>query len=248
MNSNQIIDLVKVSIPEAKRQSVEKLNFYGSGCSTIEKCTTVRTAMEKLFPNAEVIIESDILGTAIALFGKSKGVACILGTGSNAAVYDGTKFIDQIKSLGYLLGDEGSGAYIGKHILHDYLHETMPENLRIKFNEQYPTNMVIILHRLYKQDFPNRYLADFAPFASANRGHDYIENLLKKAFNAFIRFQLDILTIDKFNCEIGFVGSVAFNFQDVLTECLQQHGYQVGKIIKTPLEALVKHQLELFKK
>lgn len=241
MDENQIVDLINKSIPKKVLSKADELYFYGAGCSNNDKCTIVNNALSRVFANSKIEVSNDLLASARALFGSNNGIACILGTGSNAAVYNGVDFDDKINSLGYMLGDEGSGAYIGKRLLIDFLHNDMPKDLYQKFAKEYNLNFHDVLDRIYKQDFPNRYLASFTPFASKNIKDSYIIEIIESSFDAFIKYQLDSLNFDKATASIGFVGSIAYHFKEILQSRLELNNYKLASIISAPMDGLVEY-------
>lgn len=243
VDENQIVDIVNQCIPTQERVIVDSLHFYGAGCSNVQKCNIVQSALNQSFSNASIEVTNDLLASARALFGHSAGVACILGTGSNAAVYSGFDFVDQIKSVGYLLGDEGSGAYIGKQLLIDFLHRDLPTDLHQKFEIKYNFDINEVLDKVYKQKFPNRFLASFTPFATDNIDNEYIQNLISQSFGNFVRHQLNTLNFDKNANKVSFVGSVAFYFREILKSILESNGYSVGQILPSPMPGLVDFHL-----
>ncbi len=240
MSKEEIRALLIVSFSDkGQRNSVDKLYFYGAGCSHNEQCVIVKHALEMAFPKADIWVASDLLASAKALFGSSKGVACILGTGSNAAVYNGTEFTDTISSLGYILGDEGSGAYIGKKIIAAFFHNELPLALQKDFQTCYTIQLQQVLNRVYKQDFPNRYLAGFAPFAAKNLSDPFIYSLVYEALQNFVKYQLAGLSFDKQDYKVGFVGSVAFYFRTVLESLILEKGYILSGIMAAPMDSLM---------
>ena len=180
------------------------------------------------------------MGAARALCGHQKGVACILGTGSNSCYFDGKKITKNSPGLGYVLGDEGSGAYLGKKVLQYYLYNTFDEELRYRFDAKYTTNQVEILDNLYKKPLPNRYLASFTIFLAENRGHYMIENILEDGFNDFF-FNHLCKYRESWNYPIHFVGSVAFGFRDVIKELISSYEFEAGKILKKPMDGLIEY-------
>jgi len=244
VDSKDIEQIVKIAFKDFDCKQVSGLIFYGAGCSLADKCTLIHGAFSAVFINADIQVHSDLLAAARALFADTAGVACILGTGSNATVYDGEAFLDRIKSMGYLIGDEGSGSYIGKQILQSYLRGLMPEDLKKAFESTYKIEIPKLLDRLYKQAFPNRYLASFAAFASDHAQHGFIRNIVRSSFQDFIQFQLKTLRF-KIELPIGFVGSVAYYFQDILKDELEASAFVCGHIIKEPIHNLVKYHLEV---
>jgi len=245
MNSPDIVELVDSTFLGINKDEVSSIYFYGAGCSNKEKCTLVKNALQYSFPKANVFVAEDLLASARALLGNKAGVACIIGTGSNAAVFDGENFTSQIDSLGHLLGDEASGAVIGRQLVIDYYRKVMPNELRTKFENDFDISLSNVLEKVYKEEFPNRYLASFAPFASKNIENEYINNLMNFIFDEFIEYQLGVINFNKDKMEIGFVGSIAYYFQDNLKDRLITKGYKIGKIIKAPIKDLVEYHINL---
>ncbi|HEX8461241.1 MAG TPA: N-acetylglucosamine kinase, partial [Segetibacter sp.] len=186
LNQEQIIELLKVElIKKIKDIEVEEVHFYGTGLSNPANVTIITKSLKKIFAKATVKVNTDILAAARALCGTGKGIACILGTGTNSCYYNGKKVMKNSPGLGYVLGDEGSGAYLGKKVIQYYLYNTFEEDLKSKFDQQFQTNQMEILDNVYKKPFPNRYLATFTRFLSENRGHYMIENILEDGLNDF---------------------------------------------------------------
>lgn len=223
-----------------KNTTVDKLFFYGAGCANPENAKNVKKALQSVFPSAHVSVNTDLMAAAKALCGDQKGIACILGTGSNSCYYNGKTIVRNSPGLGYVLGDEGSGAYLGKKVLQYYLYDTFDEDLRARFDAKYVTTRVEILDAVYKQSFPNRYLASFALFLAENRGHYMIENIIEDGLNDFF-FQ----HLNKYNevwkYPVNFVGSVADGFKDVIKSLCESYEFDLGKILKTPMEGLVRY-------
>ena len=223
------------------RQQVRAVHYYGAGVSSAAKAEVISRAMRQLFPQAEVTVTEDLLAAARALLGRGPGFAAILGTGTNSCLYDGEKITYNVDSLGYFLGDEGSGSYIGKRLLRDYLRQQLPEGLSEPFRETYELgSRNDILDRLYNQPLPNRYLASFAKFAYDHNNVSYCRDIVLQGFEAF--FQNLVLHYPRyqdysFNC----VGSVGYNFRDALTQVARAHGMEVGKIIRSPIDDLVSY-------
>ena len=173
-----------------------------------------------------------------ALFGDKEGIACILGTGSHSCHYDGKEIINKAVSLGYIIGDEGSGNHIGKQLLRDYCYKKMPTELSEKFENEYDTEIPSIIDNIYHKNQVSRYLASFSRFAYENIEHDYIRNLCSKCFDEFIEYFILRYKTSK-DLEIGFVGSIAYYFQDLLSERLENQKLRLGKVIKSPIEGLI---------
>lgn len=171
-------------LPRLKKANIQEIFYYGTGCANPSNAKIVRKALEALFPEAKIEVTHDLMGAARALCGREKGIACILGTGSNSCFYNGKKIIKNSPGLGYVLGDEGSGAYLGKSNQY-YLYGIFDEELRGRFDLSYTTTPAEILENVYKKPLPNRYLATFTTFLAENRGHYMIENILEDGLNDF---------------------------------------------------------------
>lgn len=224
---------------------VTEVYFYGAGCSTPEKKDIVRKALNRSFPTAKhIFVGHDLLATARALLGKEKGFAAILGTGCNSCLYDGNDVSMNIDSLGYLLGDEGSGSYIGKKIVRDFMRGRLEAPLQARFKERFQiADNEQIFTTLYTTQFPNRYLASFCKFADEYVDHPYIRNKVRDSFRDFFK-NLTSKYPDykdyKFNC----IGSVGFVFKDILEEVALSYDMHMGKVLKSPLVDLVKFHIE----
>jgi N-acetylglucosamine kinase-like BadF-type ATPase len=241
LNAGQIEQVLTIELlPKIKNFLVDGIYYYGTGCGSAINRTIVQKALRKIFPIAAIQVTHDLMGAARALCGKQKGVACILGTGSNSCYFDGKKIVKNSPGLGYVLGDEGSGAYLGKKVLQYYLYNTFDEELRYKFDAKYTTNQAEILDNLYKKPLPNRYLASFAIFLAENRGHYMIENILEDGFNDFF-FNHLCKYRESWNYPIHFVGSVAFGFRDVVKELISSYEFEPGKILKKPMDGLIEY-------
>jgi N-acetylglucosamine kinase-like BadF-type ATPase len=239
LNTQQIIDILKKELkPKISKVAVDEVYYYGTGCANPVNAKSVKNAVSKVFQDAAVTVTHDLMGAARALCGKNKGVACILGTGSNSCYYDGKKIVKNSPGLGYVLGDEGSGAYLGKKVLQYYLYGTFDDELRGRFDLAFTTNTSEILENVYKKPFPNRYLAGFAKFLAENRGHYMIENIIEDGLNDF--FFLHICKYkESWTLPISFTGGVAFGFKDVIKQLCNSYELELGKIMKTPMEGLV---------
>jgi N-acetylglucosamine kinase-like BadF-type ATPase len=180
------------------------------------------------------------MAAARALCGHEKGVACILGTGSNSCYYDGRRIVRNSPGLGYVLGDEGSGAYLGRKVLQYYLYNTFDEDLRARFDATYVTNPVEILENVCKKPLPNRYLASFAKFLGDNRGHYMIENIIEDGLNDFFFTHLCKYR-EVWKLPVSFVGGVAFGFKDVLKDLCAAYEFELGKILKNPMPGLIEY-------
>ncbi|MFK8103040.1 MAG: hypothetical protein AB8G15_10965 [Saprospiraceae bacterium] len=222
---------------------VSKIVFYGAGCSDVHRCMIVEKALQQVFPNAKVEVEHDLLASARACCLNTVGIACILGTGSNSCSYDGKEIIDNVTNLGHMVGDEGSGSYIGKMLIRGYFYREMPEDIKTAFEAAYPMGEKALLTEIYSVEAPNVYLASYSKFMSNHKHHPYIKGLVKEAFLEFT--ERHILKYDNNqNITVHFVGSVAFHFSDILSQVLGEKGLTLGKIIKKPIDRLVQYHLE----
>jgi len=241
-------ELMATILDEELRPQVEAVGysqvwFYGAGCSTQANNRIVTEHLTRIFPKAEIWIHHDILGAARALFGKSEGIACILGTGCNSCFYDGKEVFSPIPSLGYLFGDEGAGADLGKKLLGRYLKQQLPIHLSEAFEKRYNLTLESILNSLYNKPFPNRYLASFALFLKDHDTDPYVRNLVYSSFIEFIEAHV-IRYPDYKKYPTAFIGSIAWFFQDILLEAAGFHSIMVSAIRQAPIESLIDFHLK----
>jgi N-acetylglucosamine kinase-like BadF-type ATPase len=239
LDGTQMVSIIRQELlPALGKVSVDELYFYGTGCKAPANRRMVKQALRKVFTGADVMVDSDLFGAARALCGNGPGVACILGTGSNSCYYNGKKIVRNSPGLGYVLGDEGSGAYLGKKVLQYYLYSTFDEDLRARFDAKYLTNASEILEHVYKKPLANRYLASFALFLAENRGHYMIENIVEDGLNDFF-FHHVIKYREAWTLPVHFVGGVAYGFRDVVTELCSNYEITLGRILANPMEGLI---------
>jgi len=243
ISSEEIMDLIKKTFDSVDiYNQIERIFFYGTGCIKNHNTSVIVDGLSPFFRKASINIEDDMLGAARSLFGTKQGIACILGTGANSSKYDGKEIIEKIPALGYILGDEASGAYFGKILINNFFKKVMPEDLSRKFEEQYHPEMSEVLNKVYKQVFPNRYLAKFTHFISQNIEHQYIIDLLKYGFEAFI--QNNIAKYEDYqNFNVGFVGSVAHHFSETLKRSGSENQINIIQILEKPIEGLIDYHL-----
>jgi len=243
LTTEQIVLLLqKELMPKLKKVQVNAVHFYGTGLTNAENVKTIQSALKQLFSVAKISIETDLLAAARALCGKEKGVACILGTGSNAGYFNGKKLMKNSPGLGYVLGDEGSGAYLGKKVIQHYLYKTFDEELSIQFEKRFAVTKDQILNSVYKQPLANRYLASYAIFLAENRGHYMIENMIEDGINDFFFNHLYKFR-ESWTMPIGFVGSIAFGFKDVLKNLCDTYELELGKVLKKPMDGLIHYHI-----
>ena len=235
--------LEKELLPSLKGIKVDEVYYYGTGCINPNNNQIVKRSIKNIFKElTKVEVTHDVMAAARALYADDKGVACILGTGSSSCYYNGKKIVINKPGLGYVLGDEGSGAYLGKKVLQYYLYNTFDEELTGRFNIKYKISITDILESVYKKPLANRYLASFTPFLSENRGHYMIENIIEDALNDFF-FHHICKFRESWTLPVSFVGGVSYYFQDVLKELCRSYEFTIGKILKNPMEGLaVYHQ------
>ena len=241
VDSGQVQAIVRNELlPKLKQQEVSVIHYYGTGCLDPRNAKMMKMAIGKVFPVARITVENDLTGIAKAACAHKKGIANILGTGSNSCYFDGKKIVKNSPGLGYVLGDEGSGAYLGRKVIQYYLYGTFDEDLRYKFDDKYKTNASEILETVYRKPLPNRYLAGFCLFLAENRGHYMIENIIEDGLNDFFFTHLCKFT-ESWKYPIHFVGGVAYGFRDVIKELCNSYEFELGKILKNPMEGLIEY-------
>ncbi len=216
---------------------VNEIFFYGAGIINLERGEVVRLALRHIFPDARIETHSDVLGASRALFGSEAGIACILGTGSNACLYDGQQVLAGIPPLGFILGDECSGAVLGKKLLSDYFKNVMPTDVQTLFGEEYFPTEADVLRNVYREERPNKYLAGFTPFLSNHIEKAYCHDLVTNSAREFFERNINQLPeAQKF--ALGFVGSVAWNFQSIIQSLASEYGFSEAVILKGPIDRL----------
>lgn len=244
--TESIRDVIRHAVkPNLGKHEIHQLYFYGAGCSLDEKKRVVHTGIAEVFPDVVIEIKDDLLGAARALCGRESGIACILGTGSNSCLFDGDQVVDNIPSLGFILGDEGSGGHLGKLLLHAYFYREMPEELRLDMQKSYTMDRRLILDGVYHKPQSNRFVASFAHFTSVHKSHPFIQELIRFAFDSFLK--ASVFKYEHYKSKpIGFIGSVAYNHQDIMRELLNGYGLTVSQFIKNPMETLINyHQVSI---
>ena len=189
--------------------------------------------------SGSIEVNTDMLAAARGLRGHEPGITCILGTGSNSCYYDGEKIVDNVSPLGFILGDEGSGACLGKLLVGDILKNQMTPELKEKFLKQFNLTAGEIIDRVYRKPFPNRFLASLSPFLAQNINEPCVHSLVVNSFLSFLK--RNVMQYDYQHNKVHFIGSVAFYYQDLLTEACQMVGIQLGNIIKSPMENLISY-------
>ena len=217
----------------------QKIFFYGAGCAYENANSRISRALKTIFTTSNIEINSDLLAAARAMCGHETGIACILGTGSNSCLFDGEKIIGNTPSLGYILGDEGSGAHLGRQLLSDCLKKQLPKKICDKFFEQYDLNVATILENTYHSSLPNRWLAGFTPFLSENKEVPEIKMMLKECFKQF--FQRNTMTYRRSWLPIHIIGNIGIHFSEEIKETAESLGLSIGNIVDSPMNGLIEY-------
>ena len=227
-------------LPQLKTNALDAVYFYGAGCGFPDKIAMVHRAITKhLQIKREVEVNTDMLAVAHGLCQHEAGIACIMGTGSNSCYYDGKQIVSNVSPLGFILGDEGSGAVLGKLLVGDILKNQMTPELKEKFLKQFSLTPADIIDRVYRKPFPNRFLASLSPFLAQNIDEPCIHALVLGSFKSFLK--RNVMQYENFrNSKVHFIGSVAFYYKTILAEAAQEMNIQLGTIIKSPMEGLIK--------
>ncbi|MES2794738.1 MAG: N-acetylglucosamine kinase [Bacteroidota bacterium] len=229
--SENVIPYIKIEI--------NKIFYYGTGITNADKSRIIQNVFERAFSNATIEINDDMVAAARSLCGNEAGIACILGTGSNSCFYDGQKIANQIPPLGFWLGDEGSGGYLGKELIKKYIRKELSDEIQQKFIKKFGNlERTEILDRAYKQPFPNRYFAGFSKFLFDNRADPTIYLIVLEAFSQF--FEKSVVKYPNYqNYKVHFTGSVAFYYSDILRKTATKYGVTIGVILESPIAGLV---------
>jgi len=238
-NTQTIVDSIQSHSDIIKLSNrVDKVFFYGAGCSSEKMNNVVSNALSAVFINAKIIVDHDLKACAYSTFRAKPAISCILGTGSNSCYFDGEKFNDQIPALGYVLGDEGSGSYFGKKILASFLYNHLPEEIEKDFKNKFDLNSEKIIEAVYQKPNPNVYLASFMPFIASHKENPYIKEMIKNGFKHFIKVHVNCYQ-EVAHSEVHFVGSISSVFKEQLKEAASEMKIKLGQIIKKPAQGLV---------
>lgn len=219
------------------RERVREVHFFGAGCSSPERNEKIETALRAFFPSAEVEVDHDIMASVLATCGDQPGIACILGTGSNSCYYDGRLIHHNNYGLGYIMGDEGSGSWLGKKLITHYLYGILPDEIRHSFESKYVMNKEIMIENVYSRPGGNVWLASFAAFLSDHPQDVWVRQTVRKGFEEF--FDLYVCHYPEYSkLEVHFVGSIAHFFQDILCEVAAAKGARMGKVVRHPINGL----------
>ncbi len=231
-------EIATALLPQLQASELDAVYFYGAGCAFPDKIETVRRAiLRHLHVKEQVEVSTDMLAAARSLCGHHAGIACIMGTGSNSCYYDGGKIVQNVSPLGFILGDEGSGACLGKLLVGDILKNQMTPELKEKFLSQFNLTSADIIDRVYRKPFPNRFLASLSPFLAQNLNEPCVHNLVLNSFKSFLK--RNVMQYDYTSHEVHFIGSVAYYYKDVLAQAADEMGIRLGTILKSPMEGLI---------
>lgn len=244
-HSSESINSEVQKLAEQIEELPQEIYFYGSGASSKARQKPILAALEQAFPSAKSMVEHDLLGAARAVHGDNAGLVGILGTGSNCCFYDGKEITQAFRSGGYVLSDEGGGVYLGKLIIKAFIEDYLQEDLRKAFSAEYNYSVDDLLQKIYKESYPNRFLASFSKFARQNDAHPQMKGFIETSFNDF--FKNKVSRFDNYQShELGIVGSVGIHFKTEVGFFAEQYGVPLGKLIKKPIGALIEyHQAKL---
>jgi len=240
--TNVVVGAAPTEVPKAR---VERVFYYGTGIWDHERSAKLATILRACYPKASVEVHHDLLGAARAACGTASGVACILGTGSNSCLYDGSDVVDNVTNLGWLLGDEGSGVDLGRRLVKAFSYRELPEEDRNCFIEETGYNRQTIGDALYGSGSPNRFLASFSPFIHDNLHRPAVKNIVEEAFQEF--FRRHVLKYKGVqDLPVNFIGSISHHYADVLREVAARCGLSCGEIKQKPIHALVDYHRASF--
>ncbi|GHT03345.1 ATPase [Bacteroidia bacterium] len=231
-------ELQAALVPKLPTTTFDAVYYYGTGCLP-EKIPMMKQALNSQLKAATVEVYSDMVGAARGLSGRNPGIVCIMGTGSNSCYYDGKDIVNNVSPLGFILGDEGSGAVLGKLLVGDLLKNQLPAGMKEKFLQQFNLTPGDIIERVYRQPFPNRFLASLSPFLNQNITVPEVRSIVLNAFRAFLT--RNVKQYDYKNNKVHFIGSIAYYYKDILEEALRDTGMQIGTIVQVPMEGLVEY-------
>lgn len=237
--------IIKESLAPQVKESVDKIFYYGTGVSSEKNQQIIREAFAQYWPGAFIEIGWDLLAAARALCGRERGIACILGTGSNSCLYDGEKIIDNVANLGWILADEGSGTYIGKKFIFDYFRNEMPTKLAEQFKARFPFTREEVLEKVYQGEKPGAFLASFSRFIFQHLKDPYCYKLIYDSLSDF--YENNVMKYDNYqNTKVHFTGSIAFYYSDILRQVANDKGITVKNILEGPIAGLtLYHQKDI---
>lgn len=225
------------------KNSITKIFFYGSGCGVKQNCETIEEELKKIFTKAEIVVREDLMAAAYAAYGGKPAVVCILGTGSNSCYFDGENLKIELPSLGFLMGDEGSGSAIGKQLVRRYFMKKLPADLHTEFEQSYGLKIEEVLNNMYHSPRPNAWLADFNKFVIERKEHPYFKNMVYEEMKNFFEYQVIPYEESK-DAEINFIGSIAYYYEHILRSVAEEFQLHVGHVVQKPIESLVDYHIK----
>ncbi len=230
--------LTREVLEELPIERITEVYFYGAGCTGAKTSKNLCILLHRIIGSDTVEVNSDLIGAARALCGENAGIVCILGTGSNSCFYDGHDITQQIPSLGFILGDEGSGSDIGKNLLADAMKGMLPADITEAFFYRYKLTRDNVLEAIYRRPLPNRYVAQFSHFVHEHLDNPYMRNLVMSRFETF--FRRNILSYPYNEHKVHFTGSIAYHYKELLHTVAESMSIEIGKILPTPMNELAR--------
>ena len=224
-------------------KNVERLYFYGAGCSSNEMNQIVKSGLSLVFPNSLITVDHDLLACALSTYKGEPAISCILGTGSNSCYYDGQTLREEVPAIAYILGDEGSGSYYGKKLLRDYLYNQLPSSIKEDFEDQFGSSKSDIFENVYLKPHANVYLASFMKFLNRHYHHNYVIDMIQNGMNEFIKIHVCCYPEHK-TVKTHFIGSISKIFEKELKSAAENNGVILGDIIQKPVDNLVNYHLK----
>lgn len=225
------------------KNSITKVFFYGSGCGVKKNCETIQEELIKVFTKAEIIVKEDLMAAAYAAYSGKPAIVCILGTGSNSCYFDGENLKIELPSLGFLIGDEGSGSAIGKQLVRRYFMKKLPSDLHAEFEAEYKLTVEDTLKNMYHKSRPNAYLADFTKFVIERKDHPYFKDMVFEEMKNFFEYQV-LPYHEAKEAEINFIGSIAYYYENILRSVATEFNLNVGHVVQKPIESLVDYHIK----
>jgi N-acetylglucosamine kinase-like BadF-type ATPase len=225
------------------KNSITKIFFYGSGCGVKKNCETIEEELGRIFTKADIVVKEDLMAAAYAAYSGKPAVVCILGTGSNSCYFDGQNLKIELPSLGFLMGDEGSGSAIGKQLVRRYFMKKLPADLHTEFEQTYGLKIEDALKNMYHSPRPNAWLADFNKFVIERKDHPYFKNMVYEEMKNFFEYQVIPYQESK-EAEINFIGSIAYYYETILRSVAAELHLNVGHVVQKPIESLVDYHIK----
>lgn len=239
MNSDAIEHTLRTQLQPQLQSTIKEVFFYGAGCASDNKNNVVKQAIQAVLGDVKIAVASDLLGAARGLCGYQSGIACILGTGSNSCLYKNDTITQNVPALGFILGDEGSGAVLGKLLMGNLFKNQLPDAVKQDFEQTYGLSMMDVIEKVYRTALPNRFLASFGPFIAKHIAVPEVYSMVYDALESFI--VRNVKQYPYTTLPVYFTGSIAYYFADILRELAMRHGFSIGRIDKDPLKGLVEY-------